>query len=61
MLCMCVYMHSHFIENHSIRILEGGPLISEVVLSHNGIRVRSGLNTHSNHVKITTAFTVRIS
>jgi hypothetical protein len=30
---MCVYMHSHFVENHSIRILEDGPLISEVVLS----------------------------
>jgi hypothetical protein len=34
MLRMCVYMHSRFIENHSIRILEDGPLISEVVLSH---------------------------
>jgi hypothetical protein len=30
---MCVCMHSHFVENHSIRILEDGPLISEVVLS----------------------------
>jgi hypothetical protein len=30
---MCVYMHSRFIENHPIRILEDGPLISEVVLS----------------------------
>jgi hypothetical protein len=34
MLRMCVYMHSRFIENHPIRILEDGPLISEVVLSH---------------------------
>jgi hypothetical protein len=34
MLRMCVYMHSHFVENHPIRILEDGPLISEVVLSH---------------------------
>jgi hypothetical protein len=33
MLRMCVYMHSQFIENHPIRILEDGPLISEVVLS----------------------------
>jgi hypothetical protein len=33
MLCMCVYMHSRFVENHPIRILEDGPLISEVVLS----------------------------
>jgi hypothetical protein len=33
MLCMCVYMHSRFDENHPIRILEDGPLISEVVLS----------------------------
>jgi hypothetical protein len=30
---MCVCMHSHFIENHLIRTLEDGPLISEVVLS----------------------------
>jgi hypothetical protein len=33
MLRMCVYMHSRFIENHLIWILEDGPLISEVVLS----------------------------
>jgi hypothetical protein len=33
MLHMCICMYSHFIENHSIRILEDGPLISEVVLS----------------------------
>jgi hypothetical protein len=33
MLRMCVYMHSHFVENHPIRILKDGPLISEVVLS----------------------------
>jgi hypothetical protein len=33
MLHMCVYMHSCFVENHPIRILEDGPLISEVVLS----------------------------
>jgi hypothetical protein len=34
MLRMCVYMHSRFVENHPIRILEDGPLISEEVLSH---------------------------
>jgi hypothetical protein len=34
MLRMCVYMHSRFIENHLIWILEDGPLISEGVLSH---------------------------
>jgi hypothetical protein len=33
-LRMCVYMHSHFVENHPIWILEDGPLISEGVLSH---------------------------
>jgi hypothetical protein len=33
MLHMCVYMHSHFIKNHPIQILEDGPLIFEVVLS----------------------------
>jgi hypothetical protein len=56
MLHMCVYMHSHL-----IRILEHRPLISEVVLSQNGIRARSGLNTHSKHLKIVATFTVRIS
>jgi hypothetical protein len=30
---MCVYMHSCFVENHPIQILEDGPLISEGVLS----------------------------
>jgi hypothetical protein len=30
---MCVYMHSRFVENHPIRILEDEPLISEGVLS----------------------------
>jgi hypothetical protein len=60
MLRMCVYMHSRFIKNHSIRIQEDGPLISKVVLSQNGIRTRSGLNTHSKHIKITTTFTVTI-
>jgi hypothetical protein len=34
MLRMCVYMHSRFVENHPIGILEDGPLISEGVLSH---------------------------
>jgi hypothetical protein len=33
MLCMCVCMHSRFVENQSIWILEDGPLISKVVLS----------------------------
>jgi hypothetical protein len=33
MLHMCVYMHSRFLKNQRIRILEDGPLISEVVLS----------------------------
>jgi hypothetical protein len=33
MLRMCVYMHSRFIEHHSIQILEHGPLIFYVVLS----------------------------
>jgi hypothetical protein len=31
---MCVYMHSRFVENHPIRILEDEPLIFEGVLSH---------------------------
>jgi hypothetical protein len=33
MLRICVYMHSRFVENHLIQILEDGSLISEVVLS----------------------------
>jgi hypothetical protein len=33
MLRMCVYMHSCFVENHPIWILEDVPLISDVVLS----------------------------
>jgi hypothetical protein len=33
MLHMCVCMHSHFVENHPIRILEDRLLIYEVVLS----------------------------
>jgi hypothetical protein len=33
MLRMCAYMHSRFIENHPIQILEDGPLIFEGVLS----------------------------
>jgi hypothetical protein len=34
MLHMCVCMHSRFVKNHLIWILEDGLLISEVVLSH---------------------------
>jgi hypothetical protein len=34
MLRMCIYMHSRFVENHPIQILEDGTLISEVLLSH---------------------------
>jgi hypothetical protein len=60
MLRMCVYMHSHFIENHLIWVLQDGPLISEVVQSQL-VSARSGLNTHSKHIKITTTFTVRMS
>jgi hypothetical protein len=32
-------LHSRFVENHSIWILEDGPLISEVVLSQGWLRV----------------------
>jgi hypothetical protein len=34
MLHICVCMHSRFVKNHLIRILEDGLLISEVVLSY---------------------------
>jgi hypothetical protein len=37
MLCMCVCMHSHFVKNHLIQILEDGPLISKVVLSQSAL------------------------
>jgi hypothetical protein len=33
MLHMCVCMHSCFVKNHLIRILEDGPLISELVVT----------------------------
>jgi hypothetical protein len=36
MLRMCVCTHSRFVENHPIRILEDGPVISKVVLSQGG-------------------------
>jgi hypothetical protein len=39
MLHMCVCMHSHFVENHPIKIMEDGPLISEVVLSQRVSRI----------------------
>jgi hypothetical protein len=42
MLRMCVYMHFRFVENHPIRILEDGSLISKVVLSHHTARVVFG-------------------
>jgi hypothetical protein len=45
MLCMCVCMYSRFVENHPIRILEDGPLISEVVLSHTRHRCGGGAAT----------------
>jgi hypothetical protein len=54
MLRMCVCMHSRFIENHLIRILDDGPLISEVVLSQPvesagcGRRLRRGLHAASD-------------
>jgi hypothetical protein len=39
MLRMCVYMHSRFVENHLIRILEDGPFIFKAVLSQLLIKV----------------------
>jgi hypothetical protein len=47
MLRMCVYMHSRFVENHPIQILEDGPLIFEVVLSHFPTKVHQG--NHDQH------------
>jgi hypothetical protein len=53
MLRMCVYMHSRFVENHPIRILEDGPLISEVVLSQQPLTLKYALvrpsKTKRNH------------
>jgi hypothetical protein len=45
---MCVYMHSRFVENHPIRILEDGPLIFEVVLSQSS-RYIPPLDSFINH------------
>jgi hypothetical protein len=42
MLCMSVCMHSRFVENHLIRILKNGALISEVVLSQKLTVARNG-------------------
>jgi hypothetical protein len=53
MLRMCVYMHSRFVENHPIRILEDGPLISKGVLSHRCILcLRTGHRVHHCHFPI---------
>jgi hypothetical protein len=49
MLRMCVCMHFHFVENHPIRILEDGPLISEVALSQ-GPTYAKGSYEGTNHV-----------
>jgi hypothetical protein len=58
MLRICICMHSHFIENHPIWILEDGPLISEMVLSQLVSELGSGLNTQSKHLKNATMFMV---
>jgi hypothetical protein len=39
---MCVCMHSRFVENHLIQILEDGPLIFEVVLSQPVLELDQG-------------------
>jgi hypothetical protein len=48
MFRMCLYMHSHFIENHPIRILGDGPLISEVVLSQWVTGLLQDLHPHAS-------------
>jgi hypothetical protein len=47
-LYVCL-LHSHFIEDHPIWILEDGPLISEVVLSHQGLHHHDYHGTHQYH------------
>jgi hypothetical protein len=47
MLRLFIYMHFRFIENHLFRILEDGPLISEVVLS----QLRDGPLLNRSHNK----------
>jgi hypothetical protein len=53
MLRMCVYMHSRFVENHPIRILEDRPLISEVVLSHRCLKsyLKKLFRDHASRLK----------
>jgi hypothetical protein len=55
MLHMCVCMHSHFIENHPIWILEDGLLISEVVLSQPPLGI---LLYNCHYVIVDCAFTL---
>jgi hypothetical protein len=50
MLCMCVYMHFRFIENHPIQIMEDGSPIFEVVLSHLLLMLLNGLMLSKNGV-----------
>jgi hypothetical protein len=55
-----VYLHAFLLHRESSDLDPADePLIFEVVLSHNGIRDRLGINIHSKHLKITTTFTVR--
>jgi hypothetical protein len=61
MLRMCVYMHSRFVENHPIWIVEDGPLIFWGGSVTASIRARLGLNPHCKHLKIATTLTVRTS
>jgi hypothetical protein len=53
MLRMCVYMHSRFVENHPIRILEDGPLISEVVMSHQQCGENTSVLFHDSDIYAT--------
>jgi hypothetical protein len=58
MLRMCVYMHSRFVENHPIRILEDGPLIFEGVLSQSGATPASAAYLSSTDVAASASVTV---
>jgi hypothetical protein len=50
MLPMWVCIHSHFVQNHLIRILKDGPLISEVVLSHPQAKSSLASETFANNI-----------
>jgi hypothetical protein len=55
---VCLW-HSRFLENHPIWILEDGPLISGVILSHSGGTSMDSTKTSSGHIMWNLCFCIR--